>query len=71
MSAGKTLNAFAKDTSGAVLVYTATAFVVLLGMAGLAIDLSYWYWAQRDMQSAADSAAMSAARPRPGSTLAT
>jgi hypothetical protein len=54
-------NAFAKDTSGSVFVYTAASLTVLLGMAGLAVDLGYWYWSQRDMQSAADSAAMSAA----------
>jgi hypothetical protein len=61
MSAGKNLNAFAKDSSGTVLMYTAAALAILLGMGGLAIDLGYWYWSQRDMQSAADSAAMSAA----------
>ncbi|MDH3473337.1 MAG: pilus assembly protein TadG-related protein [Rhodospirillales bacterium] len=54
-------NAFAKDSSGSVFVYTAASLAVLLGMAGLAVDLGYWYWSQRDMQSAADSAAMSAA----------
>jgi Flp pilus assembly protein TadG len=52
---------FSNDTSGAVFVYTAAALAVLLGMAGLAVDVGYWYWSQRDIQSAADSAAMSAA----------
>jgi Flp pilus assembly protein TadG len=58
---GRNLKNLAKDTSGTVFIYTAASLAVLLGMAGLAVDLGYWYWSQRDMQSAADSAAMSAA----------
>jgi Flp pilus assembly protein TadG len=52
---------FARDDSGAILVYTAATMTVFLGMAGVAMDLGYWYWSQRDLQTAADSAAMTAA----------
>ena len=52
---------FAKDTSGAVFIYTAFAATVLLALAALLVDLGYWYTAKRSMQSAADGAAMAGA----------
>ena len=52
------LRCFAKDESGGVLIYTAFASAVMLGFVGLAVDVASWYSAQRDMQSAADAAAM-------------
>ena len=54
------LRNFAKDSSGGVMIYTAFASAVLLGMLGLAVDFGYWYQSKRDMQSAADAAAMAA-----------
>ncbi len=54
------LRDLAKDDSGGVLIYTAFAAVVMLGMVGLAVDLGFWYHNKRDMQSAADAAAMAA-----------
>ncbi len=51
---------FARDQDGGVLIYTAFAAAVMLGMTGLAVDVGYWYHNKRDMQSAADAAAMAA-----------
>ena len=52
------LRNFAKDESGGVLIYTALSSAVMLGFVGLAVDVASWYSAKRDMQSAADAAAM-------------
>jgi Flp pilus assembly protein TadG len=46
---------------GAVLVVVSLALVALLGLAALAIDLSSFYKAQRQAQSAADAGALAAA----------
>ena len=54
------LRDFAKDSSGGVMIYTAVASAVMLGMVGLSVDVGYWYQSKRDMQSAADAAAMAA-----------
>ena len=40
----------------------ALMLVPMLGATALAVDVGYWYYKQRDMQSAADSAALAAAR---------
>ena len=50
-----------RDRSGSVLIYTAFAAPVLLGVAGLSIDVSTWYAHARLVQSAADSAAIAGA----------
>jgi Flp pilus assembly protein TadG len=50
---------------GAVLVVVSIALVALLGMAALAIDLSSFYKAQRQAQSAADAGALAAAYDLP------
>lgn len=55
------LTDFARDSSGSVFVYTAAAAAVMLGFVGLAMDVSFWYSGKRDMQSAADAGAMTAA----------
>ncbi len=54
------LRNFAKDESGGVLIYTAFSAAVMLGFVGLSMDVGYWYHNKRDMQSAADAAAMAA-----------
>ncbi len=54
------LRDFARDQDGGVLIYTAFSGAVMLGMLGLAVDVGYWYQSKRDMQSAADAAAMAA-----------
>lgn len=61
--------AAAEDGFSAVL--TALAATVLLGFGGLAVDVGYWQWNQRNMQGAADQAAFAAATAKhSGSTSA-
>lgn len=52
---------FACDRSGSVVTVTALAMPVLIGATGLGMEVSYWYFSQRSMQNAADSAAIAAA----------
>jgi len=49
------------DRRGSVLAYTAIALPVLIGFAGISIDIAYWYAKVRHLQSVADSAAVSGA----------
>jgi Flp pilus assembly protein TadG len=48
------------DERGAVLVMFAVSLPVVIGVAGLAVEASYWQLHQRQMQNAADSAAIAA-----------
>ena len=48
-------------SSGNVMLLSAIAMPVLVGMAGLAIEAGNWYQTKRSMQNAADSAAIAAA----------
>jgi Flp pilus assembly pilin Flp len=48
----------ARDESGAVAVIFAIVFLVIVGVAALAVDVGYWYTAKRQLQSAADAAAL-------------
>ena len=48
-------------TAGAVAVVSALVFPVLLGFTSLGVEVGHWYLAQRQMQGAADAAAISAA----------
>jgi Flp pilus assembly protein TadG len=50
-----------KCSAGAVAVTTALVLPVLLGMASLGVEVGHWYLGQREMQGAADAAAISAA----------
>ncbi|MFQ5970764.1 MAG: pilus assembly protein TadG-related protein [Alphaproteobacteria bacterium] len=50
-----------RDRRGGVLVYTAIALPVLLGTAGLSVDVASWHAHKRIIQSAADSAAVAGA----------
>jgi putative Flp pilus-assembly TadE/G-like protein len=50
-----------KCTAGAVGVVTAIVLPILLGFGSLGIEVGHWYLAERQMQGAADAAAMSAA----------
>jgi Flp pilus assembly protein TadG len=54
-------NRFCKCSAGAVAVVTALVLPVLLGMASLGVEVGHWYLGQREMQGAADAAAISAA----------
>lgn len=49
------------DRRGNIAVLTALLLPVLVGFAGIAVEIVYWYMTQRSMQNAADSAAVAAA----------
>jgi Flp pilus assembly protein TadG len=52
---------FLDDRRGAVAVLSALSLPVLLGFAGLAIEVNYWYLEKRKLQEAADSGALAGA----------
>ena len=52
---------FLSDNQGAVAVITALVVPMLLGFAGLAIEVNYWYLEKRRLQEAADSGALAGA----------
>ncbi|WP_162925206.1 pilus assembly protein TadG-related protein [Aurantiacibacter odishensis] len=58
----KLVRNFARDSHAAVSPLTALLLIPLLGTVGLVVDVGYWYYKQRDMQNAADSAAIAAAQ---------
>src|SRR3954469_13612856 len=57
-----------RDESGQAIVLSAVWMVVLLGMAGLVIDVGSWYRAPRNLQSDADAAALAGAQELPDDT---
>ncbi len=57
----KRLSRLWKNRAGGVLVYFAIAAPVLIGVAGLSVDIGLWYANKRLAQSAADSAALAGA----------
>ncbi len=59
-----------RDERGQVIVFVVIAFVVLVGMIGIVIDIGYAYKTQRDLQAAADAAALAGAQQLPDSTAA-
>ena len=61
MILNKFFGRLAADRRGATAIVTCIALTVLLGFCGLAIDAIMWQVAQRNMQSAADQAALAAA----------
>jgi len=50
------------DQSGVLIVVTAVSLTMILGMAGLALDLGYMYIVKTELQRAADAGAMAGAR---------
>jgi Flp pilus assembly protein TadG len=58
---GKRLSGLWRDRFGGVLIYAAIAAPVLIGAAGLSVDIGLWYANKRLIQSAADSAALAGA----------
>lgn len=52
------LRRFAKDESGAIAVLSAIILVVVIGFSGLVVDVGYWAAVKRQLQSAADAAAL-------------
>lgn len=55
------LHRFIADEKAAILPMAALLIPVILGMAGLGVDASNWMMTQRNLQNAADAAAISAA----------
>ena len=55
------LSAFARDCGGAVYIWTAFGIIGMVGFAGMAVDMSYFYVARNQLQTSADSAALAAA----------
>src|ERR1043165_6866844 len=52
---------FAQSSSGAVAVMTALVMPLLLGFGSIGVEVGHWYLYEREMQGAADAAAISAA----------
>lgn len=50
------------DESGAVAVTFAIVFLLLVAFSALAVDVGFWYTARRQLQSAADAAALAGCR---------
>ncbi len=55
------LQRFARDPSGNYVIAVALVMPVLVGMAGLGTEVGWWLYKHKNMQSAADSGAVSAA----------
>ena len=56
-----------RGESGQALILAAAAMVVILGMAAMAIDVGMFLQERRDLQNAADAAALAGAQDLPGS----
>jgi Flp pilus assembly protein TadG len=56
------LAVFGQARRGTVALIIALSLPALLAVTGLAVDIGYWYQQQENLQSAADSAALSAAK---------
>ena len=52
---------FGRDQSGSYVIISALLMPVLVGTAGLGTEVGWWYYKHKNMQSAADSGAVSAA----------
>src|SRR5215470_2148616 len=63
---------FGRDQAGSYTILFALLLPVLVGLAGLGTEVSFWFMSHRSLQSAADSAAFSGATSRAsGTTLFT
>ena len=60
-SVGVLLRRFLKSRRGNIAIITALVAPVLIGFCGIGADAGYWYYRQRDLQSAADIAAYNGA----------
>jgi hypothetical protein len=69
MDCGGRLRAMS-DATGQALVVTVVFLVVLLGMAGFAIDVGHAYLVQRQLQAGVDAAALAAAQELPDTSRA-
>lgn len=59
-----------REETGQALILPAVMLALLLGMAGLAVDVGSWYHAQRQAQAVADASALAAAQALPDDTAA-
>jgi Flp pilus assembly protein TadG len=64
----KRAKAAGRSESGQAVVLSVVWMIVLLGMAGLVIDVGSWYRSQRDLQADADAAALAGAQELPNNT---
>ena len=64
----RTLQGFRRDESGQVLPMVAVMLVMLLGMAGLVVDVGHAYYCHRELQMASDAAALAGAGSLLGTT---
>jgi hypothetical protein len=60
----KRFRAVVRENSGAVLIYTALAMPVFIGMVGLSVDVAGWQAQKRQLQTIADAAAIGGALER-------
>jgi hypothetical protein len=67
----KSLRPRGNDESGQVVVLFALGLIALLGMAALAVDIGYAFYAKRSLQASADAAALAGAAELPSATGAT
>ncbi len=58
---GKRLTKLWRDRTGGIFVFAAIAAPVVIGAAGLSVDIGLWYANKRLVQSAVDSAALAGA----------
>ncbi len=54
-----------RSTDGQALAVLAVSIFAFLGIAGLAVDLGYWYQTKTHLQGSADAAALAAAQELP------
>lgn len=59
--AGRVCNRFLESRDGNIAVLSGLALPIMIGFAGLAVEVNYWYLEKRKMQEAVDSAAIAAA----------
>lgn len=55
------LRNFKRETNGAIAIMTALSLPVVVGFIGMGVEAGLWFHAKRDLQTAADSAAVAAA----------
>ncbi len=55
------LRKFHNETNGAIAIMTALSLPVVVGFIGMGVEAGLWFHAKRDLQTAADSAAVAAA----------
>jgi hypothetical protein len=55
------LRKFYNETNGAIAIMTALSLPVVVGFIGMGVEAGLWFHAKRDLQTAADSAAVAAA----------